>query len=279
MKKFAFSSRERIGLFMVMVLSLVAVIQSFHHAPASIRKCSVGELIKAVQRQETRWDIFRQALWQETPKWFQKSFPSLQPVSVENNRLQACQELGHRGTNAVAAVPCLLTLLKHPIWQIRLAAVRSLAEIRPPIDQVKATLVELLASIPRQDSMAFEANYLIYGLSSLARKWSQPSDPLAEFLRRQLSAATRQALAEYRENSTRYKGLLSNLVEDLIRIRLGPSIYDAQRFAGVPLRTKTKWLLEEHPQGERLRRLNRRLLEDAYPREIRTDILNPELLT
>jgi MFS family permease len=55
------------------------------------------------------------------------------------------------------------------------------------------------------------------------------------------------------------------LAEDLTKLMKGPSLFDAQRFAGVPLSDETRQLLEHAPQGGELVRLNRCLLEDAFP--------------
>ena len=48
----------------------------------------------------------------------------------------------------------------------------------------------------------------------------------------------------------------------------GPSLFAAQRFAGVPLSGDTKRLLAQAPQGGKLVRLNRCLLEDVFPAEL-----------
>jgi hypothetical protein len=45
----------------------------------------------------------------------------------------------------------------------------------------------------------------------------------------------------------------------------GKSIFDKERFAGVTFRAQTKELLGETPRGDDLARLNRLLMEDAYP--------------
>jgi len=49
-----------------------------------------------------------------------------------------------------------------------------------------------------------------------------------------------------------------------------PSIYDQERFSEVDLSPQTRGLLSRDPQGEELARLNRLLLEDAYPKEFTT---------
>ena len=58
------------------------------------------------------------------------------------------------------------------------------------------------------------------------------------------------------------------LVDYLNTLLKGSSLYQAERFKGVQLSEETKKLIEREPQGEDLIRLNRMLLEDAYPHEI-----------
>jgi uncharacterized protein (TIGR03663 family) len=65
--------------------------------------------------------------------------------------------------------------------------------------------------------------------------------------------------------------LESLLVTNLNQIIAGPSIYDSNRFQGIPLRSETRELLRQNPGGQDLIRLNRRLLEDAYPAELGTN--------
>jgi membrane protease YdiL (CAAX protease family) len=105
-------------------------------------------------------------------------------------------------------------------------------------------------------------------LQSLARNLKQPADAVSAFLKTQLSAETLTALAEYREPDFDRASLQTALVGDLNRIIDGESLYDLRRFAGVALRPETKQLVTEKPRGAALVRLNRLLLEDAYPLEI-----------
>ncbi len=58
------------------------------------------------------------------------------------------------------------------------------------------------------------------------------------------------------------------LAKDLNQVVAGPSIYDPARFRDVVLRSETRHLLQSHPQGQELARLNKLLLEDAYPVEL-----------
>jgi hypothetical protein len=70
--------------------------------------------------------------------------------------------------------------------------------------------------------------------------------------------------------------LESLLVTNLNRIITGPSIYDSNRFQGIRLRFETDKLRRQDPSGQDLIRLNRRLLEDAYPAELGTNNLPVE---
>jgi len=55
------------------------------------------------------------------------------------------------------------------------------------------------------------------------------------------------------------------LVKDVNQVLAGPSIYDRARFGGVTLRPETQRLVAANPTGQDVARLNKMLLEDAYP--------------
>jgi hypothetical protein len=63
------------------------------------------------------------------------------------------------------------------------------------------------------------------------------------------------------------------LVKDVNLILSGPSIYDQERFGRVTLRPDTKRLLAATPTGQDLARLNKLLLEDAYPTLVAPSVL------
>jgi hypothetical protein len=62
--------------------------------------------------------------------------------------------------------------------------------------------------------------------------------------------------------------VISALTRDVNQILSGPSIYDESRFSGVALRPETKQLLQQNPRGYQLARLNKLLLEDAFPAQL-----------
>jgi hypothetical protein len=108
----------------------------------------------------------------------------------------------------------------------------------------------------------------ITNLLSLAQKLKDKGDPVPVFVSRQLTAAERKALADYRGPGPKSYILRTNLLGALNRIVGGPGVYDAALFKSVTLRESTVNLREEKPDGGDLARLNRALLEDAFPGEL-----------
>jgi hypothetical protein len=108
----------------------------------------------------------------------------------------------------------------------------------------------------------------LVGTQSLAEKLKVPgrSDRVSMYLAGEMSAGTRALLAKYTNGPN--KTLQEALLGDLNRlIERGP-IYETQRFAKVKLSEETRRLLASNPRGWSLVRLNRFLLEDAFPFEL-----------
>lgn len=106
----------------------------------------------------------------------------------------------------------------------------------------------------------------IRDLSALASrlKTATPQDRLASHLSAQLTNSTLKLLAAYSGGPD--PALRRALVEDLNRMIRGPSIYEPDRFAGVTLSAATRALLDRDSlQPAEVARLNRLLLEDAFP--------------
>jgi magnesium-transporting ATPase (P-type) len=103
----------------------------------------------------------------------------------------------------------------------------------------------------------------IVDLPSLAGRLEAKADPVSAYLSGQLDPAANAALAAYQQSPTNNGALAGLLVSNLNMIVSGPSIYDRQRFQNVPLSTETSSRLA-HP-GRHDFRLNRLLLQDAYP--------------
>jgi hypothetical protein len=109
------------------------------------------------------------------------------------------------------------------------------------------TQVENNATLLRAEGVIDPAGFL----QTIAKS----TDPVLEYLRKGLSEAA-------------ISGALPTLLKELNDTIAGPSIYDRARFAGVVLRSETAALLAQNPKGYRLARLNKLLLEDAFPREL-----------
>jgi tetratricopeptide (TPR) repeat protein len=98
-------------------------------------------------------------------------------------------------------------------------------------------------------------------LPGLARKIGAGGDPLSKFLLDGLRPETRQALANPGNDSS----LRRSLARDLNKLIEGPCLYDPARFASVPLSPRTLRYARQDPATHARIRLNRELLEEAYP--------------
>ncbi|HZZ29202.1 MAG TPA: DUF1080 domain-containing protein [Pirellulales bacterium] len=101
----------------------------------------------------------------------------------------------------------------------------------------------------------------------LVKALTDPSNKLSTFVCEQLDDSVKSAIVSYSgsEDAAATKTLKSNLAKALNKIMAGPSLYDAAHAQAVTLRSETEALHEKHPQGKEAARLNRVILEDAYP--------------
>jgi hypothetical protein len=104
--------------------------------------------------------------------------------------------------------------------------------------------------------------------AAFAAKLTKAADPVSAFLRQRLQPSLRAELAGYSAQSANAKAAIPALVKDLNRVVAGPSIYRPARFRGVVLRPETADLVHGDPSGQELARLNKLLIEDAYPDEL-----------
>jgi hypothetical protein len=103
--------------------------------------------------------------------------------------------------------------------------------------------------------------------ASLAGKLREAKEPLSQYLRAQLSSEMQKLLDEY-QGGAPPDAVLNGLIDDLNRLLRGPCLYEKDRFTEIALSEHTRTQVEHSPQGEDLLRLNRMLLEEAYPKEI-----------
>jgi len=109
-------------------------------------------------------------------------------------------------------------------------------------------------------------------VASLAAKLASPADALSKSLRAALLPKVRKTLCP-QDGAQPEPGLAAALVRGLNKLAKGPCLYDPIRFPENTLSAETRAFRKEnpHPKGEKLAKLNRLLLRDAYPQEISTE--------
>jgi class 3 adenylate cyclase/CHASE2 domain-containing sensor protein len=106
-------------------------------------------------------------------------------------------------------------------------------------------------------------------LRPFAAKLIAKEDPVSTFLSERLDQDTIKALNEYQVSKQVPTNLEAILMTNLNSIISGGPIYNANRFARVALQPVTKALLViKNLPAQALPRVNRKLLEDAYPKEL-----------
>jgi hypothetical protein len=109
----------------------------------------------------------------------------------------------------------------------------------------------------------------ITDFTAFVKKVSDKSDPVSALVSEQLDDATQSSLASYSPaDAAATKTLKSAIAKGVNKLISGPSIYDEIRFKSVQLRLESEQLREKNPEGKNLARVNRMLLEDAYPKEL-----------
>ncbi|MCG8353890.1 MAG: phage tail protein [Chloroflexales bacterium] len=99
--------------------------------------------------------------------------------------------------------------------------------------------------------------------------------PLADYISSQLAPETRQLVDTYDPSQPPSAELRAMLTEDMDRLVRDVSLYTEERFRTMRLTIETRKLIEQNPQGDDRLRLNKRLLEEAYPNEIATRLWYP----
>jgi uncharacterized protein (TIGR03663 family) len=123
------------------------------------------------------------------------------------------------------------------------------------------------------DSSTFSA-YEIKDLSKFVSRLKEQSDPASVLLWQGFSNPEQVMLTNYQPSATNSLQLKEILVQALNKLVGGKSIYERDRFQGMVLRRETANLMAQNPTGANLARLNRLLLQDAYPVELSRNLLS-----
>lgn len=104
--------------------------------------------------------------------------------------------------------------------------------------------------------------------AAFAGKLNQANDSVSVYLRSQLSPETQLLLTAQPSGNGNTTNMTRALVEDLNKLVLTPVRFDTNVFSGVTLRAATLELLAKPAKTNTIPRINRLLIEDAYPKEI-----------
>ncbi|MDP2807525.1 MAG: FtsW/RodA/SpoVE family cell cycle protein, partial [bacterium] len=106
--------------------------------------------------------------------------------------------------------------------------------------------------------------------AALAQKITQGRDGVPGLIKNRIPASTLYLLGHYgslkRVDADSLKKILSEALNPVLQ---GGAIYDAQAFKDVKISKTAAGLLAQNPEGEELVKLNRMLLQAAFPQEIR----------
>lgn len=157
-------------------------------------------------------------------------------------------------------------------------------------DEDRAQLRTRLVSFPKKGKPLANVEYeklreigatVLFGVAdfvdanSLIRKLKNKRDPVSKYLSSKFARDTKKLLDEYNYKDPPGQALLKVVVDELNGLLKGDLLYEVRRFKKIKLSRETKALLKQSTgskgsPGQSLReedrtRLNRMLLEDAYP--------------
>jgi len=128
---------------------------------------------------------------------------------------------------------------------------------------------------------AEEAMYLTFGGSLLfttddvldwptfIARLKAGNDPVSRYLWRQLKHATHKQIEAYAGPAPPAAMVRDAVIRDINRLIQEQNIYNPQRFAGIQISPEARFLATNNVSGRTLVRLNRLLLESAFPGELR----------
>jgi membrane protease YdiL (CAAX protease family) len=108
----------------------------------------------------------------------------------------------------------------------------------------------------------------IRDLPGLVVQLRKQSNPICAFLWQKLSDPEKLVLRNYEPSASNPEQAKDVIVQLLNKTIEGPSIYDFGRFKDISLRAKTINLKTQSPTSGDMPRLNRLLLEDAFPSDL-----------
>ena len=209
--------------------------------------------------QQTNFDEAFELIWARDPRYpreaylfVQEALDHTQKLAARTNRVRVRHVTGQElleGIRQYALAqfgPMAMAVLEE--WQIR--SCRDFGEI--VFNLVEAPIIAKFTKTDFKDPLGFLV------------RLQQPSDPLSQFLWEHFSESSRQAAKKTVDPDQ----LATLLAEELSRLSASSSLYEPSRFMEVRLSNHPKSLLGHPLVGVQMARLNRLLLEEAYPDEL-----------
>jgi 3-keto-disaccharide hydrolase len=123
--------------------------------------------------------------------------------------------------------------------------------------------------VDQENSAGTLSGNSITNFDAFAKKLNDKADPVSAFLNSKLEETNRTLLADYCSGAnTNTKPVRNALARNLNETISSGPIFAQDRFKGVVLRPEVSDLVEQDPKGPELTRLNKALIEDAYPEDI-----------
>jgi hypothetical protein len=146
------------------------------------------------------------------------------------------------------------------------AAIRTRGGASADVEQLE--LSDSIVQSVRTDGFGTLGTAAIKDPTRLAVRLRDKNDPVSNFLNGQLGASTQAALAAYNESAPPTAALRNAIRTALNGVISGPRIDDPTRFADVPLSAEILAFAATAATAAELRKLNRLLLEEAFPTEL-----------
>lgn len=102
-------------------------------------------------------------------------------------------------------------------------------------------------------------------LPALTTKLREAKDPISRYLRDHCTETVKRQIYEYSAKAPPSPDFRENLVNSLNIIMLSDDFYDKERFLSVKLSSRAKDMITQKVTGLEMVKLNRYLIEDAYP--------------
>ena len=188
------------------------------------------------------------------------------------------------GTKHYTRVPPARQTRTAGFLRVFISAFRLQPRLTPgPVINVLASLVLPLVTMVALTIVALSVSSTfsvgdIKDLGAFCGKLKQQADPVSRFVWSSLTEDTRQQAVRFTQGTGENRDVQEALLKEINGFIGTNQVHAAERFQGVTLSEKTSRLLAGNPKGPDRVRLNRLLLEDAYPAEITRKTFGYELV-